>query len=596
MCRCGAAYACVLSPTLFLVFINDLLDDLKYGVRVPGCGEMRVPGLLWADDGVVLAAHPLRLRQALNRISGWAVTNEAEFGIDDGGSKCAIMAVGVGEDVLQRQQQEHQWALRGKQVPLTDEYKYLGTVINKDLDLKRTVSHRVRRAERAYRALVPALSNKFIPPHVKVTIARHLLWPTCTWGAQLFGLSAALLRPLQRVFTRALRLCFAAPHSTSEAVLLREADMPPLVAYAAGARATALVKWQHAPTVVADVLRSPYRGRKRTWASGTTTFLRRNGHGCCVTGDYELAGRVSWHVRQHVSQQWFRRKSAKSQAAQRYEEHSLFRTRPDAALAAWQHLPRVGARALQQGRLGAFFGATRLSAMGKIAPEWRARCPFCLEHKKEKLPHLLAECAAWAEERAQLLTPVLALKDPRNRWGMRPPTSAAKVRDLAYLYLGGEVRGQGGLPTLRTLLKKPLVPPRQRQWLYATAACLAAVWPWRMQRLSALATAHSEARLPLPDATDSDGTEVDEPEPLPVGSQEARAFLHSVLRDALPGSSLASLPPPSQSSAASSQRPRAVSSLALLPPPRRLDQCESSSRSSAAPSGHGVSLPPRPAQ
>ena len=63
----GVRQGCPASPILFNLYINDVLDGLS-GVRV---GDMTIPGLLFADDAVVLAESSQALQEDLVRIIKW---------------------------------------------------------------------------------------------------------------------------------------------------------------------------------------------------------------------------------------------------------------------------------------------------------------------------------------------------------------------------------------------------------------------------------------------------------------------------------------------------------------------------------------------
>ncbi|OMJ21473.1 LINE-1 retrotransposable element ORF2 protein, partial [Smittium culicis] len=61
---CGVRQGCPASPILFDFFINDIFKGVR-GVRVPGLTS-RIPGLLFADDAVLLAESSVDLQNALN--------------------------------------------------------------------------------------------------------------------------------------------------------------------------------------------------------------------------------------------------------------------------------------------------------------------------------------------------------------------------------------------------------------------------------------------------------------------------------------------------------------------------------------------------
>ncbi|OMJ10440.1 Transposon TX1 protein [Smittium culicis] len=69
---CGVRQGCPASPILFDFYINDIFKGVR-GVRVPGL-TTRLPGLLFADDAVLLAESSADLQTALNTITEWSDT------------------------------------------------------------------------------------------------------------------------------------------------------------------------------------------------------------------------------------------------------------------------------------------------------------------------------------------------------------------------------------------------------------------------------------------------------------------------------------------------------------------------------------------
>ncbi|OMJ11556.1 LINE-1 reverse transcriptase-like protein [Smittium culicis] len=64
---CGVRQGCPASPILFDFYINDIFKGVR-GVRVPGLTS-RIPGLLFADDAVLLAESSADLKTALDTIT-----------------------------------------------------------------------------------------------------------------------------------------------------------------------------------------------------------------------------------------------------------------------------------------------------------------------------------------------------------------------------------------------------------------------------------------------------------------------------------------------------------------------------------------------
>ena len=85
--NCGVRQGCPLSPVLFNLFINDIVNNCeRYGVSLDGyncCGG------LFADDVVLIAPSSSALRNMLVQVSSWANINEMKFGIN----KCANIII-----------------------------------------------------------------------------------------------------------------------------------------------------------------------------------------------------------------------------------------------------------------------------------------------------------------------------------------------------------------------------------------------------------------------------------------------------------------------------------------------------------------------
>ncbi|OMJ28440.1 hypothetical protein AYI69_g2085 [Smittium culicis] len=69
---CGVRQGCPASPILLDFFINDIFKGVR-GVREPGLTS-RIPGLLFADDAVLLAESSADLQAALDNITVWSDT------------------------------------------------------------------------------------------------------------------------------------------------------------------------------------------------------------------------------------------------------------------------------------------------------------------------------------------------------------------------------------------------------------------------------------------------------------------------------------------------------------------------------------------
>jgi hypothetical protein len=129
----GVFQGCVLSPSLFKIFINDLIrfcsgDNLELGpgqrscnkgsVGTPMLDNVRVPSLLFADDLGLFSCSVEGLQCMLNRVAEYANYWGLEVNVD----KTFCMVFRKGGRCAKRET----WNYQGKQINIVNRFKYLG--------------------------------------------------------------------------------------------------------------------------------------------------------------------------------------------------------------------------------------------------------------------------------------------------------------------------------------------------------------------------------------------------------------------------------------------------------------------------------------
>ncbi|OMJ13580.1 RNA-directed DNA polymerase from mobile element jockey [Smittium culicis] len=180
---CGVRQGCPASPTLFDFYINDIFKSVR-GVRVPGLTS-RIPGLLFADDAVLLAESSADLQAALDTITEWSDTWEMAVNA----SKCGIMTISgeLNADMT----------LQGQKVNSTDQYTYLGYIMNSKWDVSGTIKKNKIKVRKAVYAAYSFLKQSDVLTALKINFINSVLMPIGCYGGETFGMSEARCKPIQ---------------------------------------------------------------------------------------------------------------------------------------------------------------------------------------------------------------------------------------------------------------------------------------------------------------------------------------------------------------------------------------------------------------
>ncbi|XP_028982071.1 uncharacterized protein LOC114841315 [Diachasma alloeum] len=117
----GVRQGCPLSPILFNIFIQDLIEAMEKrgdgGTPIgPGAG-VKIFTLMYADDAAIVAEEGSELKRMLKTLEKWADGNEMEVSVE----KTKIMVFRNGG-----RRRKESWEYKGKKLEVVNEFKYLG--------------------------------------------------------------------------------------------------------------------------------------------------------------------------------------------------------------------------------------------------------------------------------------------------------------------------------------------------------------------------------------------------------------------------------------------------------------------------------------
>jgi exonuclease III len=416
------------SSIIFDVFINDIGDSaVSDRIEIPDSKE-RIGELIYADDLVIFADSMEVLHRRAAALSKWTEDNQMAFGV----RKCGVMAHNTGDDSWMNEEVR----LGDKIVPMVKRYTYLGVVVNSEMCLEKVVESRVMAGLGALALVRNFLRLHTIPVSMRIRVVQSMLSPVINYAGELLGFSVALVRPLQRVMDRALRLALGLKETSKGCkaeVLYRQCGVPPVFASMSALRYRAYLKYPSLSTW-AKVLGEEKTKERGTWHGGNPIYVKI--HGKAVNPDASHKVKVA----EFKAAMWTRTEGIKSVSeSTTWQRYSVF-SGAKGFVKKFFYDPAIirGTSLLAAAQSGATWTALK-AANAKLIPEmWKSKCPSCNKDYPETIEHVLLRCPAWREARRTMFDKIhTALRT--NEVTVKWPKKYSPAR--ATMLLGGAAEG-----------------------------------------------------------------------------------------------------------------------------------------------------------
>ena len=247
----GVPQGCVLSPLLFLIFINQLQLDI---LSDPECNL--IAPLFYADDGAMgpnpftttttttqsyEALYLQHLKKAISHLDAWCTSSRMRFGAEK--SQIVIFTLRKRPDP----QPVSNLRMCGFTISIADGYKYLGLHLTSKLSWTRAYEHALKQARRTAALITrvalatTSLSFAAVRTFVLGLIISSFSYAILFWGRPA-DLSAQQATALQAQVATPLRVALSLPRTAHQLGTLALCHVPTVAALAVKAQLSHLVR------------------------------------------------------------------------------------------------------------------------------------------------------------------------------------------------------------------------------------------------------------------------------------------------------------------------------------------------------------------
>lgn len=168
---------CPLSPILFSLFINDLVEELRQVEGQVLVGVRKLFSLLYADDIVLMCDSPAELQEMITIVDRFCAKWRLSLNTD----KSKVMIVTpprtnlVSEENEEALDETPRWLFRGQELEIVTKYKYLGVWFTNNLSWTAHVSYIRDKARRKLYPLRCVFAQREVPLVIKRLIHTSLI-------------------------------------------------------------------------------------------------------------------------------------------------------------------------------------------------------------------------------------------------------------------------------------------------------------------------------------------------------------------------------------------------------------------------------------
>ena len=228
-----------LSPRLFNLYINDLLNEMKNEDAVSLDDNYFFNALMYADDVIIFATSEQGMQKCLDKLDEFC--NIWKLRINLKKTKCMTFSKGTNTKKVN-------FTSNSKLIENTKEYRYLGITINcKDCSFTPTLSDLSGKANRAMYALLSKMPIHLAPIKIMLKLFDICIVPILLYGSEVW---APFMNhgnnwdtsPIEQIHTQFLKRILGVNRSTTNVMVRSEMGRHSLLKHVETKSSLSLVK------------------------------------------------------------------------------------------------------------------------------------------------------------------------------------------------------------------------------------------------------------------------------------------------------------------------------------------------------------------
>ena len=168
----GVRQGCCLSPTLFNIYGEWLMNEALEGMGDFKVGGRIINNIKYADDVVLMAKDEKELQRMLDRL----VETGNRYGMKINADKSKVMMISINEEPLR-------CVIENRILDNVSQFRYLGSMITRDAQCTKEIRERIAMAKIAFNKKRNILTGK-LNLQLRKNLMKCYIWSVALYGAE----------------------------------------------------------------------------------------------------------------------------------------------------------------------------------------------------------------------------------------------------------------------------------------------------------------------------------------------------------------------------------------------------------------------------